>query len=102
MRRARVFVNAVFAGILEELDNHTYRFTYDTHYQGLPVSLTMPTQQVIYDFEKFPAFFEGLLPEGSLLESILRKYKLDRDDYFGLLLVVGADVVGATTIEEIV
>lgn len=101
MRTARIFVNKVEAGILEELTDHQYRVTYANHYHGAPISLTMPIEQSVYEFRQFPPFFEGLLPEGSMLEALLRKYKLDRNDYFGQLVKVGRDVVGAITIEEI-
>lgn len=100
MRVARILVNGIYAGNLEEISNHHYRFYYHPHYQGMPVSLTMPINQTIYEFKHFPPFFEGLLPEGIQLEAILRKYKLDKQDYFGQLLVVGKDCVGAVTIEE--
>ncbi len=99
MRKAHVQVNGVEAGILEELENQKYKFTYNSDYHGAPVSLTMPLTNKIYEFDRFPPFFEGLLPEGTLLEALLRKYKLDRNDYFGQLMKVGQDVVGAVTIE---
>lgn len=101
MRKARITVNHKKAGILEELDDGKYRFTYDDDYTGAPVSLTMPLTKKIYEFEVFPAFFEGLLPEGIMLEALLRKFKLDRNDYFAQLLKVGQDVVGAVSIEEL-
>lgn len=101
MKRARVLVNGIEAGILEELENEKYKFTYDIDYRGAPVSLTMPLANKIYVFDRFPPFFEGLLPEGTMLEALLRKYKLDKNDYFGQLIKVGHDVVGAVTIEGI-
>ncbi len=61
----------------------------------------MPLTKKLYYFSHFPAFFEGLLPEGMLLEALLQKYKIDRNDYFAQLLTIGRDVVGAVTIEEI-
>jgi serine/threonine-protein kinase HipA len=100
MRSARVLVNGVLAGFLEEHSKTKYRFCYEEDYQGLPVSLTMPTKNRVYDFNQFPPFFEGLLPEGVQLEALLRKYKLDKNDYFGQLLQVGNDLVGAVTIEK--
>jgi serine/threonine-protein kinase HipA len=99
MRKANVFVDGVFAGILEELPEHNYHFNYESTYKGLPVSLTMPTVNKEYHFTKFPPFFEGLLPEGPSLEVLLKKYKLDRNDYFGQLIQVGQDLVGAVTVE---
>jgi len=101
MRKAYVLVNGVKAGILEELENGKYKFTYDISYKDAPVSLTMPLINKIYEFDKFPPFFEGVLPEGIMLEALLRKFKLDKNDYFGQLLKVGHDVVGAVTIEGI-
>jgi len=101
MNKANVLVNGIFAGILEKRDKDNYVFTYDEHYKGPPVSLTMPIKQKRYDYDKFPPFFEGLLPEGDMLEALLRKYKLDKKDYFTQLLKVGRDVVGAVTIEEL-
>lgn len=87
------------AGILEELNSENYRFIYETDYVGPPISLTMPIEKMVYEFDKFPSFFEGLLPEGVMLEALIRKYKLDKNDYFGQLLRVGQDVVGAVAIE---
>ena len=49
----------------------------------------------------FRRFFDGLLPEGVMLESLLKKRKLDRHDYFGQLVILGADLVGAITVVEI-
>lgn len=101
MRKARIYVHKIEAGILEELGKDKYRFTYSDDYHGAPISLTMPVQKMVYEFKQFPPFFEGLLPEGIMLEALLRKYKIDRQDYFTQLITVGNDVIGAVTIEEI-
>ncbi len=101
MRKARILVHDIEAGILEERKNNQYCFTYHPEYQGPPVSLTLPIKNKIYEFDDFPTFFEGLLPEGVMLEALLRAYKLDKKDHFGQLLKVGHDVVGAVTIESI-
>ncbi len=101
MRKAHVMLHGVLAGILEQLDHHHYRFTYQLDYQGPPISLTMPVRKENYDFGQFPPFFDGLLPEGVLLDALLRRYKLDKTDYFGQLITVGQDVVGAVTVEKV-
>ncbi len=101
MRRAKILVNRVFAGILEEIEKEkSYRFVYNQDYKGIPVSLTMPLEKQEYLFSSFPPFFDGLLPEGWQLESLLKEVKIDRDDYFSQLLTVGKDVVGVVTIEN--
>lgn len=101
MRKAYVKLNGITAGILEEITSKQFRYTYLPEYHDQPISLTMSTQKRIYEFKQFPHFFEGLLPEGVLLEAMLRKYKIDKDDYFGQLLQTGQDLVGAVTVEEI-
>lgn len=101
MRSARVFFENDFTGQLIEAENgREYSFQYEQGYNGSPISLTMPVQEEQYHFNEFPPFFDGLLPEGFQLEALLRQKKLDRDDKFGQLLIVGADTVGAVTIKE--
>lgn len=99
MKLARIYQQDQLAGLLEALDDGSYRFTYDTAFHGEPVSLTMPTRQRVWEFPNFPAPFEGLLPEGVQLDALLRIRKLDRNDLFGQLLAVGRDVVGSLRIE---
>ena len=62
----------------------------------------MPTNQKVYNFNNFPPFFDGLLPEGIQLEGLLKLKKIDRGDYFSQLIAVGEDTVGAVTVKEIV
>lgn len=100
MRRAKVFVDGVFAGILEETEKlKSYRFVYNEAYSGLPVSLTLPIKQRNFVFEQFPPFFEGVLPEGFQLQALLKKEKIDANDYFQQLVTVGHDLVGNVTVE---
>ncbi|MDT8391837.1 MAG: HipA N-terminal domain-containing protein [Lentisphaeria bacterium] len=101
MRKAGVCMHGIPAGYLvEEKAGGEYRFTYLAEYNGPPISLTLPLRDGSYHFEEFPAFFEGLLPEGIMLEGLLRQAKIDRDDTFGQLLAVGHDLVGAVTVLE--
>lgn len=101
MRRASVHVHGVHAGFLEELEEERqYRFVYLEDYEGPPVSLTMPVEVREYEFFRFPAVFDGWLPEGAQLEALLRSLKLDETDLFGQLLAVGGDLVGAVTVRE--
>ncbi len=101
MRQARVFVKGVQAGVLEELKRGTvYVFKYLENYRGDPVSLTMPVKLKEIRFDGFPPFFDGVLPEGTMLKGLLVQQKLDKDDFFGQLIVVGEDLVGAVTVDE--
>ena len=101
MRRADVFIHGLHAGLLEEITPRTvFRFTYDAAYDGPPVSLTTPVRPEPYEYDTFPPFLEGLLPEGYNLEALLRALKIDRQDLFSQLLAVGRDMVGAVTVRE--
>jgi serine/threonine-protein kinase HipA len=100
-RSALVYVGGRLAGRLVEGPGNAYRFTYEAGYDGPPVSLTMPVAGALYEFDRFPPFFDGLLPEGWQLEALLREAKLDRRDYMGQLLAVGRDMVGAVTVEPV-
>jgi len=101
MRVANVFMHGRKAGTLvEETTGRKYRFEYDGDYDGEPISLSMPISERNFEYDRFPPFFDGLLPEGVLLEALLKRGKIDRDDYFTQLLAVGADLVGAITVEE--
>ncbi len=100
MRKAEIYQQGVLAGALVGEGRH-FSFRYVKDYSGEPVSLTMPVSEEIYEFHRFPAVFEGLLPEGAQLAAMLRRYKLDRDDFFGQLLLVGGDLVGSLQVKEI-
>ncbi len=100
MRKASVFVNGSLAGELQEIKRgREYYFSYLETYKGPSVSLEMPIEQLVYKFDRFPPFFEGLLPEGIMLEGLLRQTKIDRDDLLSQLIAVGGDMVGNVTVE---
>ena len=100
MRKAKIYFNHTFAGYLIQQDEPTkYRFEYEPTYQGPGISLTLPKKNSVYSFDTFPPFFEGFLPEGAQLEAMLRQAKLDRRDYFGQLVTVGGDLIGAITVK---
>lgn len=102
MKQAKIFFKNQPAGILTEVNQgKLYRFEYFTESGTPSISLSMPCSQQVYEFDRFPSFFDGLLPEGLQLEGLLKQVKLDRNDYMGQLIAVGHDLVGAVTVEEI-
>lgn len=101
MKKAKVFVDGVLAGYLIEWEkNQSYEFSYLEGYAQEPVSLTMPLTKRIYRFNEFPPFFDGFLPEGFMLDALLRKTKLDSNDRFEQLVLVGGELVGNVTVER--
>jgi serine/threonine-protein kinase HipA len=102
MRKAKIYVKGVEAGTLTEVQQgKDYLFEYNDGYEGLEVSRTMPKNIKVYKFDKFPPFFDGLLPEGIQLEGLLKIKKVDKKDYLSQLIAVGNDMVGAVTVKEI-
>lgn len=100
LRKASVFVQDQYCGLLEETEEG-YRFTYDDDYLAsqLPaVSLTLPTQKEPFSSSVLFPFFDGLIPEGYLLDLAVKNWKLDGTDRFGLLLVSCRDCIGDVTI----
>ncbi len=101
MRKAKVYVQGIEAGILTELlPGREYIFEYHDGYTGPDISRTMPLSLKVFRFNRFPPFFDGLLPEGIQLEGLLKINKIDRKDYFSQLIAVGREMVGAVTVKE--
>ena len=99
MRKAIVYVRNNRAGVLTEISSTEYYFEYDDNYKGDLVSLTMPISQKKYSYNSFPPFFDGLLPEGFMLEGLLKNANIDANDYFSQLIAVGSNLAGAVTVE---
>ena len=65
------------------------------------VSLTLPLRAAPYEtLRGLPAFFDGLIPEGWLLQFALGVHDLDLRDRFGILMATGRDTVGAVSLES--
>ncbi|MFN8673522.1 MAG: HipA N-terminal domain-containing protein [Candidatus Sericytochromatia bacterium] len=104
MRRAKVFMYELLAGELKE-DENGYTFIYDENYLKLPnkeaISLTLPISNKIYKSKIMFPFFDGLIPEGWLLQIAEKNWKLNPRDRMGLLLKCCKDCIGAVSIIEI-
>lgn len=103
-RTAYVYVRNNYAGILKETDEG-YSFLYDIEYlqseNASIVSLTLPLQKEAYTSKILFPFFDGLIPEGWLLNVVTNNWKLDRQDRFGILLVACRDGIGNVSIREV-
>ncbi len=100
MKRGRVFYQHVPAGIIEENDDG-YLFQYDLSYlQGSypAISVTLPKQEEPFHSTVMFPFFDGLIPEGWLLDIAVKTWKTDTRDRMELLLSTCSDVIGAVSI----
>jgi serine/threonine-protein kinase HipA len=102
-RKAYVYVRDSFAGVLEETDEG-YSFSYNPNYikseNATSVSLTLPIQNKSFTSRTLFSFFDGLIPEGWLLNVVTRNWKISEDDRFAILLVACKDPIGNVSIKE--
>ncbi len=101
MRRANVYYKDQLAGILTE-DDAGYEFRYLPEYlsQGAAkaVSLTLPLREEAYTSSVLFPFFDGLIPEGWLLDVALRNTDISILDRMSLLLTCCKDCIGAVSV----
>lgn len=99
MRRAEVYFDSILCGYLIETDD-TYIFEYIDDYNGRPISLLMPVDEKRFESNILFPFFDGLIPEGALLQIVINKWKINPNDRMGLLLKTASDPIGAVSIKE--
>jgi serine/threonine-protein kinase HipA len=100
-KTGKVYYNKTLAGVVLETDAG-YEFIYDADYladsSAKPISLTLPLRQTPYHSKTLFAFFDGLIPEGWLLNIAKDHWKIKTNDRFELLLLTCKDTIGAVTV----
>lgn len=100
-RKAKVYFQDQLAGFLDEVDNG-YSFSYEKDYlkttNSKAISLTLPLSDNPYHSMVLFPFFDGLIPEGWLLEIGEKYWKLDSRDRFELLINLCRDTIGAVSV----
>ena len=103
MKKAKIYYQYQLAGRLVE-DENGFTFVYDTDYLQLPtarpVSLTLPLRSEAYKSQVLFPFFDGLIPEGWLLNIAQEHWKMDLRDRMALLLACCQDCIGAVSVIE--
>jgi len=103
MRRGKVFYKTHPAGVLTETDDGEYVFQYDDQYvNDHPadfITFTMPVTNSPYVDNRLFPFFEGLIPEGWLLDIAAANWKINKNDRMGLLLACCRNCIGAVSVE---
>ncbi|OQA96119.1 MAG: hypothetical protein BWY22_01870 [Bacteroidetes bacterium ADurb.Bin217] len=104
MRIATIYYNHIVAGELLETDDGEYRFTYDSLYvKQYPlqcITFSMPVQQQPFISNRLFPVFEGLIPEGWLLDIATKTWKINSNDRMGLLLACCKNCIGALSVKE--
>ena len=105
MRQAKVFYQDYLAGTLTETNEGEYVFKYDNNYvQEHPqdfLTFSMPVRTEPFIENRLFPFFEGLIPEGWLLDIASKNWKLNHNDRMGLLLACCKNCIGAVSVEPI-
>lgn len=104
MKQAGIYVNDIFCGILtegEEGFHFSYDETYLTSEEAVPVSPTMPLTKEPYDKEMMFPVFDGLIPEGWLLDIASASWKIDPRDRMSLLMACCNDCIGNISVKPL-
>ena len=100
-KHGHVFVDNQLAGIIEEREGLCI-FTYDKAYlakdRAKPVSLTLPLRSEPYKEKNMIPFFDGLIPEGWLLNIITDNWKINPRDRMSLLMLACKDCIGNVSV----
>jgi len=104
MRQAKIYRKEIPAGLLVE-EGGEYRFSYLADYlareDAEPVSLTLPLQEEAYTSPTLFPFFDGLIPEGWLLDVALRNTDISVLDRMSLLLLCCKDCIGSVSVVSV-
>ncbi len=104
MPNAIIKINDATAGWLTQ-DEDGYHFTYDEAYLNSnnpqPISHTLPLSNAPYTSKVLFPFFDGLIPEGWLLDIAEKNWKLNPRDRMGLLLACCKDCIGAVSVHPL-
>ncbi len=102
-RKAQVYMKETLAGFLQEIATG-YAFAYTDAYiddvNAQAVSNTLPLQRKIFESNVLFPFFDGLIPEGWLLDIAEKNWKLNEKDRMGLLLTFCKNCIGAVSVIE--
>ncbi len=105
MRHGKVYYKDHLAGMITETDEGEYIFHYDRIYvKEHPkdfITFTMPVSEKPYTSQRLFPFFEGLIPEGWLLEIAIKNWKINPNDRMGLLLACCQNCIGAVGVVPI-
>jgi len=105
MRKAAIYYKDILAGTLTETDEGEYVFQYEeTYVKEHPkqfLTFTMPVSTKPYIDKRLFPFFEGLIPEGWLLDIASKNWKINQNDRMGLLLACCQNCIGAVSVQPI-
>ena len=65
------------------------------------LSFTMPVSPKAYTDKHLFSFFEGLIPEGWLLDIASKNWKINQNDRMGLLLACCKNTIGAVSVHPV-
>jgi serine/threonine-protein kinase HipA len=94
MSSGKVYFKNKPAGQIEKKTDGSFEFSYQP--QAQEVSLTLPPSQQNYKSDELFPFFDGLIPEGWLLNLAEKNWKIPKNDRMTLLLTTCQDCIGAT------
>ena len=88
--------------MISETSEGEFVFQYDKMYvrehSGKFITFTMPVREEPYIAQRLFPVFEGLIPEGWLLDIASNSWKINKNDRMGLLMACCQDCIGALSV----
>lgn len=102
----KIEIDGIFTevGAITGKTHHDAVFAYSDEYLGnpisRPISLGLPLVKKVFDPASTRTFFEGLLPEGFIRQSVASALRAAPDDYITILKELGSECLGAIKITD--
>ena len=101
LRKGFVYIQDRLAGEISETDDGYVFYYYEDYISSsdaVAASLTLPLQKEAYRSNVLFPFFDGIIPEGWLLDAVRHNWKMEPNDRFGILLASCRDCVGDVSV----
>ena len=104
MKIGYVYYDDSYCGTITQDDDNKFIFEYDDKWyddlNSKSISLTLPKSQKKYESNILFPFFDGLIPEGYLLEAAIKKFNISSNDRMSLLLKTCDNPIGIVSVKE--
>jgi len=103
--QAEIRLRGEKVGVLNRQPNKSFLFKYDDQYllkkEAIAISVNFPIEKNEFLSPRLHPFFDNLIMEGWLLNQTEKKFHIDKKNRWGLLMLVGANPIGAVSVHAL-
>lgn len=97
-----LYCNTMLVGNLRQIARKKLAFQYSESWlennQAFPLSIRLPLNNNIYSDEQVLPFFENILPESIIRQTLAQQFHISDTNVFGMLEKIGGDCAGAISL----